>query len=137
MLFRSNDIANACRKLLIIDGLSSPNAHRRLKDIFPDRRIPTARTIRLWRAQMPEITSEEEQIIVATEREHIMLADELIHDALELAKERGPEWTLANLDTVNRVQGVYRDKQIRRQETARPTTVIPIQIVLNATEPSS
>ena len=125
-------IHDAARALMLVEGESSSRTERRLAELFPGQKIPDSRTLRLWRADMPEVTTQERTLIESREREAILRG----HNALERWFDAYDNASTADIlkygMTANAITGTMTDKQLQRSRTTTDQhTVIPVQIVIN------
>lgn len=99
---------------LLRRGYSLRTCERKLREQFPGERIPTNPTIGNWERHLCNSLQSESE---SRETRIIAAADDLIATTLDEIAEGDPKSRRYALQTMNSVQGTYRDKQQRRIES--------------------
>lgn len=119
----------AARALMVIQRESSRNAEQALRTMFPGERIPDDSTLRVWRSTFPEISQEEDALIAQNNRRIALLASDSVIEDLE----QRPHDSSAYQKML--ISGIAQSKEHERlQRNQGPTTVIPVQIIINNTQ---
>ncbi len=98
---------------LAFRGYSSLRIVQELAVAFGDS-IPDARTVRNWRREFPEISTEQDQRILENSREIAVRAQRLTIDTLDMMEPDPKYLTQLNIVAGTAIDKIHQDKQLNR-----------------------